>query len=66
MDTVASLDFLFYEAVERLEIPDVFCCLKSTPVVVFLVVSKNLEGLTEEKKDPWRTLCHGIPLNNLK
>jgi len=35
-------------------------------VVVLLVVSKNLEGLMEEETDPWRTLCHGIPLNNLK
>lgn len=64
MDTVASLDFLFCE--ETLEIPEVFCCLKSTTVSLLLVVSKTLDGLMKEEMDPWRTLCHDIPLNNLK
>lgn len=66
MDTAASLDFLFYAVVKRLEIPDASCCLKSTAVAVPLVVSKNQEGLMAEEMDLWRTLCHGIPLNNSK
>lgn len=51
MDTAASLDFLFYAVVKRLEIPDASCCLKSTAVAVPLVVSKNQEGLMAEEMD---------------
>lgn len=36
--TVASLDFLFCEVVEKLVIPDTSSCLKSTAVVVLLLV----------------------------
>lgn len=36
--TVASLDFLFCEVVEKLVIPGVSSCLKSTAVVVLLLV----------------------------
>lgn len=50
--TVASLDFLFYEVVETLVIPDISSCLKSIVVVALHLVWKTLEGLMEEETDP--------------